>query len=232
MQLTVSQLARMIDLSAVRTDVDITEIRRMAELAREYNCVCVFPMASYVADMTAMLADAPEVGVGGVIGFPSGAHVTAVKVAETRQALADGADELDMVMNVGFLLSGRGDVVADDVRAVVDAAGDTPVKVILETHYLSDDQIRQAAGLCVAAGAAFVKTATGWADTGATAHNVTLIKSVVGEAAQVKAAGGIRDLATLAELYRRGARRFGVSATSARKIFDECAAMPGGAVEL
>ena len=232
MQCTVSQLARMIDLSAVRTDVDINEIRQMADLAREYNCVCVFPMASYVADMAAMLADAPQVGVGGVIGFPSGAHVTAVKVAETRQALADGADELDMVMNVGFLLSGRREEVADDIRAVVDAAGDTAVKVILETHYLRDDQIRTAAELCVAAGAAFVKTATGWAETGATAHNVALIKSVVGEAAQVKAAGGIRDLATLVELYRCGARRFGVSATSARKIFDECAALPGGAVEL
>jgi deoxyribose-phosphate aldolase len=175
-----------------------------------------------------MLANDPEVGVGGTVGFPSGAHAPAVKAAEARQLLADGADELDMVINVGLLLSGRCAAVEDDVRAVVEAAEWAPVKVILECHYLNDDQIRRGAELCLRAGAAFVKTGTGWTPTGATPHNISLIKSVVGEKAQIKAAGGIRDLASLVELYRCGARRFGLGLASGAKILAEAAAMPGG----
>ena len=228
MTLTVNELARMVDLSAVRTDVPAEEIRRLAEMASRYQCVCAFPMPCYVRELADLLSYAPEVGVGGVVGFPSGANATAIKAAEARQLLADGADELDMVMNVGLLLSGRYDDVAADIRAVVDEAEETPVKVILEAHYLSDDQIRRGAELCLRAGAAFVKTSTGWTPTGATPHNISLIKSVVGDKARIKAAGGIRDLAGLVELYRRGARRFGLGLASGAKILAEAAAMPGG----
>jgi deoxyribose-phosphate aldolase len=228
MPLTVNELARMVDLSAVRTDVPIAEVRQLAALAKQYNCVCAFAMPCYTRELAAMLADAPQVRVGGTVGFPSGASTPAVKAAEARQQLADGADELDMVMNVGLLLSERYGGVVADIRAVVDAAGATPVKVILETHYLSDDQIRRGAELCLRAGAAFVKTGTGWTPTGATPHNISLIKSVVGEKAQIKAAGGIRDLASLVELYRCGARRFGLGLASGAKILAEAAAMPGG----
>jgi deoxyribose-phosphate aldolase len=228
MKITAAELARMIDLSCVRTDVSSGEIARLAETARRYDCVCAFPMPCYVRELVDLLSDAPEVGVGGAVGFPSGANTTAIKVAEALQLLDDGADELDMVMNVGLLLSGRDDEVANDIRSVVEAAGNTLVKVILETHYLSDDQIRRAAELCVLAGASYVKTSTGWAPTGATAHNIGLIRSVVGERALIKAAGGIRDLATIVELYRRGARRFGVSLSSGEKILAEVAAMPEG----
>jgi deoxyribose-phosphate aldolase len=228
MPLTVNELARMVDLSAVRTDVPIAEVRQLAALARQYNCVCAFAMPCYTRELAAMLADAPQVRVGGTVGFPSGASTPAVKAAEARQQLADGADELDMVMNVGLLLSERYGGVVADIRAVVDAAGATPVKVILETHYLSDDQIRRGAELCLRAGAAFVKTGTGWTPTGATPHNVSLIKSVVGDKARIKAAGGIRDLASLVELYRCGARRFGLGLASGAKILAEAAALPGG----
>jgi deoxyribose-phosphate aldolase len=228
MPLTVNELARMVDLSAVRTDVPIAEVRQLAALARQYNCVCAFAMPCYTRELAAMLADAPQVHVGGTVGFPSGASTPAIKAAEARQQLADGADELDMVMNVGLLLSGRYDDVVADIRAVVDAAETTPVKVIIEAHYLSDDQIRRGAELCLRAGAAFVKTSTGWTPTGATPHNVSLIKSVVGEKARIKAAGGIRDLASLVELYRCGARRFGLGLASGAKILAEAAAMPGG----
>jgi deoxyribose-phosphate aldolase len=228
MPLTVNELARMVDLSAVRTDVPIAEVRQLAALARQYNCVCAFAMPCYTRELAAMLADAPQVRVGGTVGFPSGASTPAVKAAEARQQLADGADELDMVMNVGLLLSERYGGVVADIRAVVDAAGATPVKVILETHYLSDDQIRRGAELCLRAGAAFVKTGTGWTPTGATPHNISLIKSVVGEKARIKAAGGIRDLASLVELYRCGARRFGLGLASGAKILAEAAALPGG----
>lgn len=228
MPLTANELARMVDLSAVRTDVPIDEVRQLAALARQYNCVCAFAMPCYTRELAALLAEAPQVHVGGTVGFPSGAAATAIKAAEARRQLADGADELDMVMNVGLLLSRRYDDVLADIRTVVDAAGATPVKVIIETHYLGDDQILRAAELCLKAGAAFVKTGTGWTPTGATPHNVALIKSVVGDKAQVKAAGGIRDLAGLVALYRSGARRFGISLSSGTKILAEAAAMVGG----
>ena len=122
--------------------------------------------------------------------------------------------------------------VGDEIKAVVEAANGLPVKVILECHYLNDDEIRKGCELCVAANVAFVKTGTGWAPSGATPENIALMKSCVGDAIRVKAAGGVRDLATLAELYRRGARRFGLGLKSAINIFDECAELPGGILEL
>ncbi len=118
--------------------------------------------------------------------------------------------------------------VEDDIRGVVSAAQGTPVKVILEAHYLTDEQIVRGSRLAVRAGAAFVKTGTGWAPTGATLHNVALIKSAVGDAAQVKAAGGVRDLQTVVAMIRLGVTRFGVGLNSGTAILDACAAMPEG----
>ena len=155
-------------------------------------------------------------------GFPSGAHSTATKVAEAREQLALGAAELDMVINVGMLRSGREQYVEDDIRAVVEAAGGVPVKVILEAHYLTDEQIVRGSQLAVRAGAAFVKTGTGWAPTGATLHNIRLIKSAIGESAQIKAAGGVRDLATVLEMIRLGVTRFGLGLASGVKVLEEC----------
>ncbi len=228
MRLTVQQLARMMDLSAVRAEVDLAEVQRLAEAARRYNCVCVFVLPCYFHELKALLADAPGVGLGGVVGFPSGAHTTAIKVAEAREQLAAGAVELDMVINVGLLRSGRDSFVEEDIRAVAAAAGAVPLKVILEAHHLTDDEIVRGSRLAVRAGAAFVKTGTGWAPTGATLHNVRLIKSTVGEAARVKAAGGVRDLKTVAEMIRLGVSRFGVGLATGTKILDECAALPEG----
>ena len=228
MKLTVQQLARMLDLSAVRTEVDLAEVRRLAEVSRQYHCVCVFVLPCYTAELRTLLAGSPDVGLGGVVGFPSGAHSTAIKVAEAREQLMASAVELDMVINVGMLRSGRDQYVVDDIRAVVEAAGAVPVKVILEAHYLNDDEIIRGSQLAVRARAAFVKTGTGWAPTGATLHNVRLIKSAVGDAARVKAAGGVRDLKTVVEMIRLGVSRFGVGLGSGTKILDECAALAGG----
>jgi deoxyribose-phosphate aldolase len=228
MKLTVEKLARMMDLSAVRAEVDCGEVRRLAETAIQYRCVCAFVLPCYLPELKALLAGVPEVGLGGVVGFPSGAHSTAIKAAEAREGRAQGASELDMVINVGMLRSGRDQYVEDDIRAVVEAAEGTPVKVILEAHHLTDDEIVRGSRLAVRVGAAFVKTGTGWAPTGATFHNVRLIKSAVGGAAQVKAAGGVRDLGTVVEMIRLGVTRFGVGLASAVKILDECAATDGG----
>ncbi len=227
MDLTPEKLARMMDLSAVRTDVDLDEIRVLAETCKEYGCICAFAMPCYVPELVRLLADAPAVGVGGVVGFPSGAQSTAIKVAEARQQLDQGVVELDMVVNVGWLLSGCDERVEDDIRAVVEAARPAPVKVILEAHYLTDEQIVRASRLAVRAGAAFVKTGTGWAETGATLENVRLIKSAIGDAAQVKAAGGVRDFRTVQAMIGLGVTRFGVGLASGRAILGECAEQTG-----
>ena len=231
-KLTLAQLARMIDLSAVRADVERAEVCRLADVARQYHCVCAFVMPCYLPELKGLLADVPDVGIGGVVGFPSGAAGTATKAAEARQQAAQGATELDMVINVGMLRSACDRYVEDDIRAVVQAAAGLSVKLILEAHYLSDEQIVRACGIAVRAGAAFVKTGTGWAPTGATLHNVALMKSAVGDKAQVKAAGGVRDLSTVVEMIRRGVSRFGVGLDSGIKILQQCAAEPGGAVEI
>jgi deoxyribose-phosphate aldolase len=228
MRLSVRDLARMMDLSAVRAEVDVGEVHRLAEAAKHYQCVCAFVLPCYVKELKERLRDAPGIGVGGVVGFPSGAHSTATKVAEAREQVALGVHELDMVINVGWLRSGRDADVEADIRAVAQATGPIPLKVILEAHHLSDADIVRGSELAVRAGAAFVKTGTGWAPTGATLHNVRLIKATVGDRAKVKAAGGVRDLGTVVAMIRLGVSRFGVGLGTGTKLLQECAALAEG----
>ncbi|MGN7189537.1 deoxyribose-phosphate aldolase [Curtobacterium sp. MCBA15_004] len=161
------------------------------------------------------------VGVGTVIGFPHGTTTTATKVAESLQALADGAFELDMVQDIGAARSGDWDRVEQDVRAVVDAAGDTVVKVILETAFLTDDEVVAACRAAQSAGAAFVKTSTGFAGGGATVEHIRLMRETVGPDTGVKASGGVRGLDTLLAMVEAGADRIGTSASA--RILDEVA---------
>ena len=223
MQPTIQNLANMIDLTAVRAEDDEAVVRALADAAKKYRPICVCTLPGHTPLLRHLLADEPDIHIVGAVGFPSGGNTTATKVAETQELLHMGCSELDMVINIGLLRSGRYQRVLDDIRGVVDVAGAAPVKVILECHYLSPDQIRVGCELCIQAGASFVKTSTGWAPTGATLENVALIKSCVGDAIAVKAAGGIRDLDTVMEMYRLGARRFGVGLSSAISIFEECA---------
>lgn len=218
---TAQEIARMMDLTAVRPDSDEAEVRALAEAAKKYQCLCACTLPSQTPLLLELLAGEPHTSVVGAVGFPSGAHTMRIKVAEARELLGMGCRELDMVINIGLLRSGQYRCALDDVRAVVDAAAGATVKVILECHYLAKDEIRKGCELCIEAGASFVKTSTGWAPTGATLENVALIKECVGDALLVKAAGGIRSLDTLVEMYRLGARRFGVGVTSAIHMFEE-----------
>jgi len=218
-----NQVARMIDLSAVRPDVTAADVKSMVEVAKRYRCICVTTFPCYTALVKELLCDTPGIRVSGNVAFPSGGATTKTKVAEAQELLRLGCDELDMVIHIGLLRSGHLRRVLDDIRGVVQVAGERPVKVILECHYLSDDQIRQGCELCIKAGAAYVKTGTGWAPTGATLENVALIKSFVGDAIGIKAAGGIRTLETLREMARLGARRFGIGFRSAQPILERCA---------
>ena len=225
MRFNPQQLARMMDFSAVRAESDFNDMQRMAEAARVYHPIAVFSLPAWTPVLQDLLSDRPDIALGGVVGFPSGGDTTGSKMYQARQLLDMGCQELDMVINIGKLRSGFLDEVEQDIRAVVQAVNDTPVKVIFECGHLSDDQIREACHLSARAGARFVKTGTGWADSSNIAHHISLMHDCVGHSLGIKAAGGIRDLETLTDLYERGARRFGVGVDSAIRILEQCDTM-------
>ncbi len=223
MKLTAKSLARLIDISAVQTHHGEAEILELVRRAREHRFIAVHVLPCWVPFLREQLAADRDILVGAPVGFPGGAHTTAVKVAELRQLLADGVDEADMMLNVGKLRSGRDAEVRDDIRAVVEAARGTPIKVILEVHLLTPDETKRACALAIDAGAAFVKTATGWLAGGATLENIRLITSFVGSAIKVKASGGIRNLATVRAMLEMGVSRFGINLDASVAILRECA---------
>lgn len=214
-------LANMFDVSVLKPDNTENDIEEMVSFARATRCVAVFSLPSFVPDIIKMLDGDRSVRVGGAVGFPSGGDLMQDKVFQTKELIKAGCAEIDMVVNVGKVKSGRFEYVFDEINRVVDAAGEATVKVIFECHYLTNDEIRRLSELCCGTGASYIKTGTGWAPTGATRENVSLMKSVVGNALKVKAAGGIRDLRTVKELHALGAERFGVGLASARAIFGE-----------
>jgi len=213
----------MIDISCVRADSTLEEIHAAADLAREHNCVCVIAMPAHTPLLIDLLKDCPDILVSGVAGFPSGAATTASKVAETKEAIEMGCGEIDVPINIAWLKARRDDLVRDDIDAVMEAAGEVPVKVILECHYLTDEEIVRGSDISADAGVAFVKTSTGWAPTGATPENIALIKKTVGDRCLVKAAGGVKDLEMLLQLHDLGARRFGIGVRTAGAILQAAA---------
>jgi len=210
-QWTVADVARTLDhavLKPQQTDADLAAAAAMCR-QRGVGCLCV--RSSDVRQAASLLAGS-AVAVAGVIGFPHGGFVPAVKAAEAVQAIADGATELDMVMQIGAFLSGRHDDVQADIAAVVAAAkpAGAIVKVIFETCYLTADQTAAACRLAEAAGADFVKTSTGFGSAGATPEAVAVMLETVGDRLGVKASGGIRDWQTCVNYLNMGCRRIGV----------------------
>lgn len=224
--LTATAIAGMIDHAILKPELTRPEVDAQLDTTARYRIFSVCVRPSDVAHAAARLADT-GVAVGTVIGFPHGTTSTAAKVAEARQAVADGAAELDMVLNVGRLRSGlTGDVEAD-IRAVVEAGHGRVVKVILETALLSDDDIVAGCRASERAGATFVKTSTGFAGGGATAEHVALMRRSVGPTVGIKASGGVRDLDTVLAFHAAGVTRFGTSGTAT--ILDDAAARESGA---
>lgn len=217
--MTANEIAKMIDVSAVRADSTLEEIRQAAVLAQKYGCIAVFALPAHTPRLIDLLAGS-AVFAGGVVGFPGGAETTATKVATAVELVRMGCREIDMVNNLAWLKAGEKELYVRDVRAVAEAAEGRPLKVILECHWLTDAEIAQACEWCVEGGAAWVKTGTGWAPAGATLENVSLMKRTVGVRCQVKAAGGVRDLATLLAMYDRGVRRFGIGGRTAQTILE------------
>lgn len=219
-----NEIGRLIDVSAVKTDVTQNEIDAMIRLVRQYHCICASPMPWATKYTIEKLSDCDDAVVTGVVGFPSGADTTHIKVKTAEELLRLGCRELDMVLNVSALLSGQWDYVREDISAVIQTAGSVPVKVILEICYLTDEEIQRASVLAAEAGAAYIKTGTGWGPRPTTPETIRLIRSAIGDTAKIKAAGGVRNLETLEEMYREGCDRFGLGVRTAEKILKEAAA--------
>lgn len=203
------QLEQYIDYTNLKPDATRADIEELCKIAKErgYANVCV--NGAYVA-LCRQLLRGSGVGVACVVGFPLGASTTEVKAFEAAKAVEDGADEIDMVMAVGALKDGDFDYVANDIAAVKHACGVT-LKVIIEECLLTDEQIAEAAKICVRSGADIVKTSTGFSKAGATLHAIEIIKANCGDLG-IKAAGGIRDAETARAFIEAGATRIGASA--------------------
>jgi len=212
--ITYEQLAKTIDHSLLRPELTEAEIVAGCELARRYNVASVCVKPSFV-QLAARILSGSSVAVGTVVGFPHGGSTTAVKVFEAQDALANGATELDMVINIGELRSGHTETVQKDIQAVVDTArGRALVKVILENAYLTDEQKLMGCRLVEEAGADFVKTSTGFAPSGATLEDLRLMRANVSPHIQVKAAGGVRSLDAILAVIDAGCTRVGATATA------------------
>ncbi len=216
-----TKIGRMMDVSAVRTDVTMEEVDKMIDIVIKYDCICASPMPWITKYTIDRLADVSDAVVTGVVSFPAGAETTAIKIATAKEMIGLGCKELDMVMNVSAFKSGDYKLVEEDIKAVVDAAGEVPVKSIIEICYLTDDEIKKASEIAVKAGVAYVKTGTGWGPKPTTVDTIKIIKETIGDGAFIKAAGGVRDLDTLLEMKNAGCDRFGIGVRSALSILHE-----------
>lgn len=211
---TPRRLASFIDHTLLRPEATPDDLRRLCDEAVQHGFYSVCVNGSNVGFVARSL-ESTEVKVTAVVGFPLGATLPRVKAFETRELIQKGAQEIDVVMNIGALLAGDYRMVLEDLHAVVHAASEWPVKVIIEANKLTPDQKQVACALAKAAGAAFVKTSTGFGDGGATAEDVALLRRVVGPDVGVKASGGIRDRPTAMRMIEAGASRLGTSASVA-----------------
>lgn len=204
-------IAKYIDYTLLKATATPADIEKLCKEALEYGFYSVCVNSGYVP-LAAEQLKGSKVKVCTVVGFPLGAMSTQAKLYETSVALSQGAQEIDMVLNVGLFLSGNVAKVLDEIALLKQETDDRVLKVIIETCYLNDDQKRLASQVCVDAGADFVKTSTGFGTGGATLADVQLIREVVGDRAKIKASGGIRDKQTALQYISLGVDRIGASA--------------------
>ncbi|MCF2573248.1 deoxyribose-phosphate aldolase [Brevibacterium sp. UCMA 11754] len=206
-----AEVAAIIDHTLLKPEATPADVEALVTEAKDLGvlAICVSPSMLPVTDPG-------ELVVATVVGFPSGQVKPEIKAAEAAQAVSDGADEVDMVINIGQAIAGDFDAMEADIRGVVDASGSALVKVIIESAALSDDQIVEASRRAEAAGAGFVKTSTGFHPAGgASAHAVSLMRETVGDRLGVKASGGIRTVDATEEMIAAGASRLGLSGSAA-----------------
>mgnify|MGYP000877591023 FL=1 len=203
-------LNKYIDHTILKATASSADVQKLCEEAIEHEFYSVCVNGCYVADAKHLL-QGTDVKVAAVVGFPLGAMTTASKVFEAKEAIENGASEIDMVINVAKLKDGEFDYVENEIRLIKGAIGDNVLKVIIETCYLTDEEKVKACELSLVAKADFVKTSTGFGTGGATYEDVKLMKSVVGDNAKVKASGGVRDKETAQKYVDLGAERLGTS---------------------
>src|SRR5436190_12549205 len=222
MSYTVRDLAKMIDHSLLVPTLTFDDMEKGCRIALDYDVASVCILPHYLKRCSEILKGS-AVKASTTIGFPHGGTTTAAKLAETKQALADGGEELDMVVNISRVLSGDWDYVRADIRAVIDAAhaAGQKVKVIFENCYLQDEQKIRLCSICGELGADWVKTSTGFGPSGATLEDLALMRKHSPPQVQVKAAGGVRDLDLLLKVRELGVTRVG--ARSTKEILDEAA---------
>ena len=204
------KLEKYIDHTLLKPTASEEEIRTLCEEARTYNFYAVCVNSCYLDLATAELKGTP-IKLAAVVGFPLGAMATEVKVAEAQYCIEHGADEIDVVMNIGWFKSGQYERVQEELSQIKKAIGDTVLKVIIETCFLSDEEKFTASQLVLASGADFVKTSTGFGGGGATPEDVALMKKAVENKIRIKASGGIRDRETALRYIEMGVARLGTS---------------------
>ncbi|MFB3825738.1 MAG: deoxyribose-phosphate aldolase [Bryobacteraceae bacterium] len=221
MDYTYLDIAKMIDHSLLNPTLTVEQLEEGCRLALKYDTASVCIMPWRLKHCAELLAGS-TVKASTTIGFPHGGHTTAIKLAEARQALADGGQELDMVVNISAVLSGKWDYVREDIRAVIDAthAAGQKVKVIFENCYLDDAQKMRLCEICGELNADWVKTSTGYGTGGATDADLILMRKHSPAHVQVKAAGGVRDLDALLRVRALGVTRCGATRTAT--MLDEC----------
>jgi len=218
-KLSVKDLAFVMDPSALAINASYEDMYEMVEYCKQYDFGCSFTWPAYYPEFSAALKGT-NTAFGASLAFPSGQEPTFIKQKQAEWFMTMDAVEVDMVMNVGWLRSKRFKEAADDIRAVRNVIGSVSLKVIIEAMQLTDEEIVNACNVCLDAGADYVKSGSGFSHDPTTLHHVELIKETIGDRAKIKVAGGVRDLKTLLQMYKRGARRYGIGFRNAVRIME------------
>ncbi|WP_027395771.1 deoxyribose-phosphate aldolase [Aquimarina latercula] len=208
------KLNQYIDHTLLKPTATVEDIKKLCTEAKRYGFYSVCVNGAYVGLACSELMKS-DIKIAAVVGFPLGAMTTKVKVFEAKQCIDDGANEIDMVLNIGLLKSGYHKIVQDEIALIKKAIGDNVLKVILENSYLTEEEKKIACQLSIDAGADFIKTSTGFGDGGATLGDIRLMKEIAMDAIQIKASGGIRDAKTAVQYINMGVSRLGTSSSVA-----------------
>ena len=210
-------LPQLMDISCVKADNSMEEIEQMIQAAWKYRCACIFTLPAF-AGLTVKELAGSGVKTGGAVGFPSGGDTSRAKLYQAGELLQLGCKELDMVINQTALKAHMDSYIMDETSSIVKEAGKIPVKVILEISNLNEEEISRGCNLIIQAGAEYVKSGTGWAGVPTTVRDIQKISEIVKGHVKIKAAGGIRNLENMYEMYQWGCSRFGISLKSALEI--------------
>lgn len=220
MVLSFHDVARTIDISALKLDTGYRDLCDLVDACKKYDFGCAFIWQDFSRDLRDMLkGTTTEFGTS--LGFPTGHETTAQKVREAEYFVSLGADQIDMVINIGFIKSGWYDRAREDLMAVREATRGFSLKVIIEAMLLTDEEIVKASTIVRECGCDYVKSGTGFSSAPTTLHHVALMKHTVGDACKIKAAGGVRDVETLAAMYALGVERFGIGLQSSIKLMED-----------